>query len=102
MTWKIWRNCSACPEERIVSRTRFSIIWGQAGLSAEKHGITAMQVLLAFTLLKGNVAPIPKSGRKEHVLENLEAADVVLDEEDILRLDRAFPAPARRTYLDIV
>ncbi len=69
---------------------------------AEKHGASPLQILLAFTLLKKNAAPIPKSGRKEHVLQNAAALDIVLDEKDKKMLDEAFPAPDHHTYLDIV
>ena len=69
---------------------------------AEKHGIKPMQVLLAFVLNQENVAAIPRSGRKEHVLENLQASEIRLDAEDRERLDRAFPPPKRKVPLEIV
>lgn len=69
---------------------------------AEKHGVTPLQILLSFTLLRENVIPIPKSGKREHVLENAAALEITLDEEDKERLNRAFPAPDHPTYLDIV
>ena len=69
--------------------------------AAKKHNITPIQVLLAFTLLRDNVISIPRSGKKEHVLQNRAVKDVVLDDEDIHTLNAAFPAPAHKTYLDI-
>ena len=38
----------------------------------------------------------------EHVLQNLEAGKVHLTAEEYARLDAAFPAPRKKTYLDIV
>ena len=69
---------------------------------ARIHGITPMQVLLAFVLYKENVIAIPRSGKAEHVLQNLEAGKVHLTVEEYARLDAAFPAPRKKTYLDIV
>lgn len=69
---------------------------------AEAHGITKMQVLLAFVLYKKNVIAIPRSGKKEHVLQNWDARRIELTEEEYHLLDEAFPAPQRKTYLDIV
>ena len=69
---------------------------------AETHGITKMQVLLAFVLYKKNVIAIPRSGKKEHVLQNWDVRRIELTEEEYHMLDEAFPAPQRKTYLDIV
>ena len=69
---------------------------------ARIHGITPMQVLLAFVLYKENVIAIPRSGKAEHVLQNLEAGKVHLTVEEYARLDAAFPAPRKKIYLDIV
>ena len=69
---------------------------------ARIHGITPMQVLLAFVLYKENVIAIPRSGKAEHVLQNLEAGKVHLTAEEYARLDAAFPAPRKKIYLDIV
>ena len=69
---------------------------------AKARGITPMQVLLAFVLRKDQVIAIPRSGRTEHVLQNWAVKDVVLTDEEYAALDRAFPAPEHKTYLDIV
>lgn len=84
-----------------------SLYWGmlrneEIRFVAEKHGIKPIQVLLAFVLNQENVAAIPRSGRKEHVLENMEAAEIILDDEDRERLDRAFPPPEKKVPLQIV
>lgn len=69
---------------------------------AKNRGITGMQVLLAFVLHKENVIAIPRSGRKEHVLQNWEVGEIKLTEEEYQMLDQEYPAPNHKTYLDIV
>ena len=49
-----------------------------------------------------DVIAIPRSGKTEHVLQNLEAGKVHLTVEEYVRLDAAFPAPRKKIYLDIV
>lgn len=70
-------------------------------VAGQRH-ITAMQVLLAFVLHHENVIAIPRSGKAEHVLENYQAAEIKLTEEEYRLLDRAFPAPDHKVWLDIV
>ena len=53
---------------------------------AHRLGVTSAQVLIAWSLSKGLV-PLPKSVHPERQRQNLEAADVVLTEEDIRQLD---------------
>ncbi|GAB3678824.1 aldo/keto reductase [Halopiger thermotolerans] len=49
---------------------------------AEKHDATPAQVSLAWLLDHDNVAVIPKASSREHLAQNLAAADLELDEED--------------------
>lgn len=59
---------------------------------ADKHGCTAAQVLIAWPLHRG-LSVIPKTARPERLRENLAAAELRLDEDDLLRLaalDRGF------------
>ena len=58
---------------------------------AQKHGGTPRQVALAFLLRHPSLFVIPKAGRAEHVLENSAAARLQLDQDDLARLDAAFP-----------
>lgn len=69
--------------------------------TARTHHATPSQVLLAFLLTRPGVIPIPRSSRAEHTLENAGAADLRLTEEDLARLDAAFPAPTHRVPLDM-
>lgn len=69
---------------------------------AENHKASVSQVLLAFAVRDGNTVAIPRTGQKEHALENAGAASVVLTEEELEQIDREFPAPGRKVSLDIV
>lgn len=66
---------------------------------ATKHGATPGQVVLAWHLALGNVV-IPKSVTPSRIVENFEALDVTLDDEDIAaitglnRNQRTGPDPA--------
>ena len=68
---------------------------------AGRHGIQPIQVLLSFSLFREDVVSIPKCGSREHVFSMLEAEKVVLDEEDIALLEKAFPKPSRDFPLDM-
>jgi diketogulonate reductase-like aldo/keto reductase len=60
------------------------------------------QVLLAFAIRGGDTIAIPRSGRKQHTLDNAAADRLTLSEEELTLIDREFPAPKSKTYLDIV
>ncbi|WP_116474790.1 aldo/keto reductase [Zobellella maritima] len=67
---------------------------------------TVAQLLLAWAIRpvngKRDLIAIPKAVQPEHVQQNAEALDIRLDETLLARLDAAFPAPGRKTPLDIV
>lgn len=69
---------------------------------AERHRASVSQILLAFVLRYPNVIAIPRSSRKDHTLDNAGADTIVLTEEELTALDRAFPAPNRKTHLGMV
>jgi len=63
-------------------------------LAAEK-GVTAGQLALAWVLAQGDdVVPIPGTKRVRYLEENAAAADVELSDDDLRRLDEAFPLGA--------
>jgi len=66
---------------------------------AEKHGATPRQVALRFLVRRPALFAIPKSGSPEHTEENAGAGDLMLAEEDQLRLDQVFPRGPRPTTL---
>lgn len=68
---------------------------------ADKHNAGVEQIMLAFAIRDGHSIAIPRSGSREHTILNAKAGDIILTEEDIRSLDNEFPAPGRRTPLDI-
>lgn len=72
-------------------RGRFPRGTGVLEKIAEKHAVTARQLILAFLTRASNVFTIPKASRVEHVEENAGAGDLVLDASDVDAIDAAFP-----------
>ncbi|HEX7388755.1 MAG TPA: aldo/keto reductase [Acidiphilium sp.] len=59
---------------------------------ADRLKCTPSQLALAFVLARGSdIVPIPSTGRRTHLDENLAALDVPLSAADLGRLDRAMP-----------
>jgi diketogulonate reductase-like aldo/keto reductase len=69
---------------------------------AERHGATAAQVALAWTLRRPGVIAIPKASRLQHVRDNRAAVDLTLTPEDLAELDAAFPPPTRKQTLAMI
>lgn len=69
---------------------------------AEAHKASAAQILLAWVISHQGVMAIPKAASIKHVEENAAALKIVLSADDLARLDKAFPAPGRKTPLDVV
>jgi diketogulonate reductase-like aldo/keto reductase len=65
-----------------------------------RHGATPAQIALAWTMRHDHVISIPKAARRDHVRDNVRAADIVLTEEDLADLDRAYPVPKRDVPLE--
>ena len=68
---------------------------------AKKHRVTNSAIALAFTLRLPGMISIPKSSHEKRVLENAAAADLVLDDEDLAKLDEVFPPPRKKRPLAI-
>lgn len=68
---------------------------------AAAHGVTVIQLLLAFALRRESVAAIPKAGTPRHTRENAEAAEIRLSDEEWKRIEAEFPSPAHKMPLDI-
>ncbi len=68
---------------------------------AAAHGADPMQAMLAWCVRSGRVIAIPKASQRAHVLKNAEAANIGLTEEELGRLDAAFPKPSRKVPLDM-
>ena len=58
---------------------------------ADAHKATPRQVVLSFLTRAPNVFAIPKASTPEHAAENAAAGDLVLSDEEIAALDKAFP-----------
>jgi diketogulonate reductase-like aldo/keto reductase len=63
---------------------------------AAARGATAHQIALAFLLRFPSLFAIPKAARPGHAAENAAAADIDLTEDELARIDDAFPRGRRR------
>lgn len=68
---------------------------------ANKYKVTVPEVLLAWNIRNNKTIAIPKSSKVEHTLVNARADKLELLEEDLIRIDKAYPAPTYKMYLDI-
>lgn len=68
---------------------------------ADAHDVTPAQIALAWVLHQDGVIAIPKAVDPVHLRANRAAADIVLSNDDLAALDRAFPPPRRRRPLDM-
>ena len=71
------------------------------GKIAEKHGVDAAAVALAWVLRQPGVIAIPKAVKPEHVRANMKALQVKLDDGDLQVLDATFPPPKSASPLDM-
>lgn len=69
---------------------------------AQQKSISVAQLLLAWVIRQPGVIAIPKASSVAHVHENAAALEVILTDEDLQRIDRAWPAPQHKLPLDIV
>src|SRR5256714_2294319 len=72
-------------------------------IAAEK-GVTPGQLALAWVLSRGeDVVPIPGTKRRSYLEENVAAVDIELSDDDLRRLEEAFPkgATAGERYPDM-
>ena len=68
---------------------------------AARRGAEPARVALAWLLHQG-VVVIPKAARLEHVRENRASLDLRLEDDDLERLDRAFPPPRSKVPLEVL
>ena len=69
---------------------------------AKNHQISLPQLLLSFVLHMENTIAIPRSGNAAHVQENAQTVEIRLAEEELKRINEAFPVPDHKSFLDIV
>lgn len=69
---------------------------------AQRHGVTAAQVALAWVMRRPGVIAIPKAGSEAHVRDNHASLQVQLTIEDLADLDAAFAPPTRKRSLEML
>jgi diketogulonate reductase-like aldo/keto reductase len=69
---------------------------------AAAHAATPRQVALAFLLRRANTFVIPKATSVVHVNENAAAANLSLSDEELARIDAAFPRGKPRRGLPMI
>jgi diketogulonate reductase-like aldo/keto reductase len=69
---------------------------------AERYGRTPRQMALNFLTRHPSVFTIPKAGRPEHVKENSGGAGWDMTADDLIAIDRAFPAPHFDAPLEMI
>ncbi len=74
------------------------------GLSgfAQRHGMPAGQVALAWLLARDDVIAIPKTSHPERLKENLAAADITLRAPQLEELDKLFRPPGGPVALEMI
>lgn len=78
------------------TNTRAAAIVGQV---AARHGATPGQIALAWVLQRGSdIVPIPGTKRRSYLEQNVAAADIVLSDDDVSRLDAALVSVAGPRY----
>ncbi|WP_239954768.1 aldo/keto reductase [Pantoea sp. Z09] len=69
---------------------------------AQQKGISVAQLLLAWVIRKEGVMAIPKASSQAHVNENAAALQIRLSDDELARINKAFPPPQRKMALDVV
>jgi diketogulonate reductase-like aldo/keto reductase len=67
-----------------------------------KHRVSSAQVALAWLLARPGVIAIPKASSSAHLLDNVAAASLKLDADDMGQIDRCWPPPTDKQGLAIV
>ena len=81
---------SSSPGERVLAEI------------AERYDRTPRQVALNFLTRNPNIFSIPKAGRPEHVKENSGGVGWGMTADDLIAIDRAFPAPHVDVSLEMI
>ena len=68
---------------------------------AEKHGVSVPEILLSWNIRNGHTIAIPRSSKPDHTLTNAHADSIELTEEELQLIDKAYPAPTSKEYLDM-
>lgn len=68
---------------------------------ARAHDASTAQILLAWVIRQPGVIAIPKAASVAHVEQNAAALEITLSADELRLLDKAWPAPAGKTALDM-
>jgi diketogulonate reductase-like aldo/keto reductase len=69
---------------------------------AETHGASPRQVALSFLTRAPSVFAIPKASNQEHAADNAAAGELVLGDDEVAALDKAFPRGTRPRSLPML
>lgn len=69
---------------------------------AARHGAAPAQIALAWVIRGDGVIAIPKAVKPEHARQNFAATEILLTQDDLAELDRAFTPPARKRPLEMI
>ncbi len=62
---------------------------------SQKYNADVFQILLAWCIRNGQTIAIPRSGKSQHVLNNVKAAFIKLSKEDLAKIDTIYPPPTK-------
>ncbi|ART80360.1 aldo/keto reductase [Oceanisphaera avium] len=95
-----------CPLAQGGSLRRDLLTNSELQAVANELNISVPQLLLAWAIRpidgQRDLIAIPKAVQPQHVVQNAAALNIELSDAVLARLDKAFPAPTRKTHLDIV
>ena len=103
-----WDLLPWCRERRVPIMAYSPIEQGRLARNAKlaefasRHGMTATQAALGWLLAKDDVIVIPKTGRRERLLENLGAIERPLTKSQRAELDSLFPPPSGARPLEMI
>lgn len=69
---------------------------------AERHGVSPLQIALAWVLAQDNVIAIPKAVNHRHIDQNIAALGIALNADDFALLDETFPPPDGPSHLEML
>jgi diketogulonate reductase-like aldo/keto reductase len=65
----------------------------------ERHQISIPQLFLAWSIRDNHTIAIPKASKVEHMLENLQAGDISLTQQEYAQIDQVFCKPTSKQSL---
>ena len=69
---------------------------------ATEIGLSAAQLLIAWSIRKNDIITIPKASNLDHVSQNIDAWTITLESAILDELDKLFEPPVRKKGLDIL